>query len=89
MPTVFLPSSLRRYVDQRASIAVPGETVAAVLTNLADSAPGMRGHLFAAEKLRSFVVVSKNGQDIRLLDGPATPVTAGDEIRILSSIAGG
>jgi molybdopterin converting factor small subunit len=49
----------------------------------------MRSHLFTADKLRSFVVVSKNGQDIRLLDGPQTPVAAGDEIRILSSIAGG
>ncbi len=89
MPTVHLPSSLRRYVDQRASLAVPGDTVSAVLANLTDSAPGMRSHLFTADKLRSFVVVSKNGQDIRLLDGPQTPVAAGDEIRILSSIAGG
>ncbi|KAA2242342.1 MoaD/ThiS family protein [Salinarimonas soli] len=89
MATVYLPSSLRRYVDQRSTIAVPGETVSAVLTNLAATAQGLHCHLFAADKLRSFVFVSKNGQDIRLLNGLETPVESGDQIRILSSIAGG
>ena len=49
----------------------------------------MRGHLFTANRLRPFVMVFKNGQDIRLLNGLDTPVDGKDEIRILASIAGG
>jgi len=89
MPVVMLPSALRRYADQQARVAVPGATVSDVLENLAKQAPEMRSHLFAANELRKFIVVSKNGQDIRLLEGLATPVAANDEIRILASIAGG
>ena len=54
-----------------------------------DDLPEMRGHLFTANRLRPFVMVFKNGQDIRLLNGLDTPVDGKDEIRILASIAGG
>jgi len=89
MPVVLMPSSLRRYTDQQSRITVEGETVSAVLDGLVQRSPEMRSHLFAADQLRHFVVVSKNGQDIRLLQGLKTPVAANDEIRILASIAGG
>ncbi|HWL81898.1 MAG TPA: MoaD/ThiS family protein [Roseomonas sp.] len=89
MPVVLMPSSLRRYTAQQSKVTVGGETVSAVLDSLVEQAPEMRGHLFAAGQLRHFVVVSKNGQDIRLLQGLETPVAANDEIRILASIAGG
>ncbi|MCI0756014.1 MoaD/ThiS family protein [Teichococcus vastitatis] len=89
MPVVVVPSSLRRYTEQQARVTVPGDTVSDILTNLTGTAPEMRSHLFASDKLRHFVVISKNGQDIRLLQGLDTPVVASDEIRILASIAGG
>jgi molybdopterin converting factor small subunit len=89
MPVVLVPSSLRRYTEQQARVTVAGHTVSAILRNLTGSLPEMSGHLFAAGQLRHFVVVSKNGQDIRLLQGLETPVEATDEIRILASIAGG
>jgi molybdopterin synthase sulfur carrier subunit len=89
MSVVLLPSSLRQYVDQQARVEVAGETISAVLDNLVSLAPEMRNHLFAAKELRNFVVVSVNGSDIRRLQGLATGVAPADEIRILSSIAGG
>ncbi|MFC7738485.1 MoaD/ThiS family protein [Roseomonas sp. GCM10028921] len=89
MAVVLVPSSLRRYTAQHARLTVEGETVASVLDGFTRTAPETRGHLFAAEKLRPFVVVSKNGQDIRLLQGLETPVGERDELRILASIAGG
>lgn len=89
MPVVMLPSALRRYADQQARVSIAGSTVSDILENLTQQAPEMRSHLFVADQLRQFVVVSKNGQDIRLLQGLATPVAANDEIRILASIAGG
>jgi molybdopterin synthase sulfur carrier subunit len=89
MPRVNLPSSLRGYVGQQTHVHVEGETVSTVLTRLASIAPGLRSHLFAADQLRPFVVISKNGKDVRLLSGLQTEVSEADEIRILSSIAGG
>jgi molybdopterin converting factor small subunit len=89
MPVVVVPSSLRRYTDKQARLTVPGQTVSAILANLVGDRPEMRSHIFASGQLRQFVVVSKNGQDIRLLQGLDTPVLGGDEIRILASIAGG
>lgn len=89
MPVVQIPSSLRRYTGQQARLSVEGVTVADALRSLTDAAPEMRSHIFAAEALRPFVLVSKNGQDIRLLEGLMTPVGESDEIRILASIAGG
>lgn len=89
MPVIQIPSSLRRYTDQRARVTAMGGTVSAALDDLARTAPEMRSHLFTAGGLRPFVVVSKNGMDIRQLQGLETPVRDGDEIRILASIAGG
>jgi sulfur-carrier protein len=89
MAIVVVPSSLRRYTDQQARLTVAGHTVSAILGNLVSDKPDMQGHIFASGQLRQFVVVSKNGQDIRLLQGLETPVASDDEIRILASIAGG
>lgn len=89
MPVIQVPSSLRRYTQQQARLSVQGSTIADALNRLTDTAPEMRNHLFAAGELRPFVLVSCNGQDIRLLEGLKTPVSEGDEIRILASIAGG
>ena len=89
MAVILVPSSLRRYTAQHVRLTVEGETVASVLDSLTRTAPEMRSHLFAGEKLRPFVVVSRNGQDIRLLQGLETPVGEQDEVRILASIAGG
>ena len=89
MPVILVPSSLRRYTGQQAQVTVEGDTVQSVLDHLVDGLPEMRGHLFTANRLRPFVMVFKNGQDIRLLNGLDTPVDGKDEIRILASIAGG
>jgi molybdopterin synthase sulfur carrier subunit len=89
MPVVLVPSSLRRYTEQQSRVTIAGNTVSAILKNLTETASEMRSHLFASDKLRHFVVISKNGQDIRLLQGLETPVDSADEIRILASIAGG
>ena len=89
MSVVLLPSSLRQYVHQQARVEIQGDTISAVLQNLMSMAPEMRNHLFAAKELRNFVVVSVNGSDIRRLQGLATGVSPSDEVRILSSIAGG
>ncbi len=69
---------------------VEARTVAEALARLAEHYEGLRKHLFIEEgKLRTFVNVYLNDEDIRYLSKGATPVSEGDTLAIIPSIAGG
>ncbi|HEV2064369.1 MAG TPA: molybdopterin-synthase adenylyltransferase MoeB, partial [Thermoanaerobaculia bacterium] len=90
MPKILLPTPLRPYADGAASVEVSGATVAEALDGLVARHGGLRRHLFDdAGKLRSFVNVYKNEEDVRYLEKGATPVAEGDALSIVPSIAGG
>lgn len=90
MPKVYIPSPLRQFVDDQRTVDLPGETVGEVVAALAASYPAVRTHLFDdADTLRSFVNVFVNEDDIRILQGLATPVTERDEVSLVPPIAGG
>ncbi|MEZ4271774.1 MAG: molybdopterin-synthase adenylyltransferase MoeB [Myxococcota bacterium] len=90
MPKITLPTPLRPYADKQGEIDVQGNTVAELLSNLITRYPALNNHLFAeAGKLRSFVNVYVNDEDIRYLEKDATPVTDKDVVSIIPSIAGG
>jgi adenylyltransferase/sulfurtransferase len=59
------------------------------LERFAEGSAELRNHLFSGNALRKFVVVCKNGQDIRLLDGLSTHLGGADEVQIIASVAGG
>ena len=86
-----IPTPLRAYTDKQPIVSVEGATVAEGLAALTASHPAMQQHLFSPEgKLRSFVNVYLNDEDVRYLPaGDATPVSATDELSIIPSIAGG
>lgn len=88
--TVHIPTPLRRYTEEQASVALEGSTVGDVLHRLADRFPQLKQHLFGDDgSLRSFVNVYLDDEDIRYLDKEETAVEAGDELSIVPSIAGG
>ncbi len=88
--TVFIPTPLRPFTDQQPTVQVAGATVGEVLTNLVSVHGDLRNHLYAADgKLRSFVNVYVNDEDIRYLQKEQTPVTSGDTLSIVPSVAGG
>ncbi len=88
--TVRIPTPLRAYTDRQAAVSVDGTTVAEVLAALTTRHPDLAQHLRGADgRLRSFVNVYLGDEDIRFLDREATPVSAGDELTIVPSIAGG
>lgn len=89
MPTVRIPTPLRPYADNNSSISVQGKTAGAALEQLTQEYPELRQHLFEGERLRSFVNVYLNEEDIRYLDGAETAVGEGDTLMIIPSIAGG
>jgi sulfur-carrier protein adenylyltransferase/sulfurtransferase len=90
MPKILIPTPLRQYVDKRDSVELEGGTVAEVLTELISRFPDLRKQIFTEEgRLRSFVNVYLNDEDIRYLEREATPVMQSDTVSIVPSIAGG
>ncbi|MCC6263787.1 MAG: MoaD/ThiS family protein [Bryobacterales bacterium] len=90
MAKVSIPTPLRQFTDQKDIVEYAGGTVGEVLNNLAGQYGGLRQHLFNDEgKLRNFVNIYLNDEDIRYLEKTATAVTDADTITIIPSIAGG
>jgi molybdopterin/thiamine biosynthesis adenylyltransferase/rhodanese-related sulfurtransferase/molybdopterin converting factor small subunit len=86
---VTIPTALRRYADNQATVHVHGSTISEVLDNLTLQHAQLRQHLYGDDgKLRNFVRVYVNDEDIRAR-GDQAPVHEGDEIAIVPSIAGG
>ena len=87
---VMIPTPLRQFTNRQPSIECSARTVGEALGNLTDSFTELRKHLFTDEgKIRSFVNVYLNDEDIRFLQKEATETKDGDTISIVPSIAGG
>ncbi|HEU0123707.1 MAG TPA: ubiquitin-like small modifier protein 1 [Bryobacteraceae bacterium] len=90
MPKILIPTPLRQFADKKDAVEVAGVTVGEALSALTAAHPDMKKNLFTDEgKLRSFVNVYVNDEDIRFLEKDKTAVAAGDTISIVPSIAGG
>jgi molybdopterin/thiamine biosynthesis adenylyltransferase/rhodanese-related sulfurtransferase/molybdopterin converting factor small subunit len=90
MAKILIPTPLRQFTEKHDSVELSGATVGEVLTALTAKFPDLRKQLFSDEgKLRSFVNVYLNDEDIRYLKKDATPVAATDTLSIVPSIAGG
>jgi adenylyltransferase/sulfurtransferase len=88
--TINIPTPLRPFTDKKESVEVSGATVGELLLDLTTRYEGLRKHLYADNgKLRNFVNVYLNDEDIRYLQREATPVKAGDTLSIVPSVAGG
>ncbi len=90
MAKILIPTPLRQFAEKKDSVELTGATVGEVLTALTTQFPDLRKQLFNDEgKLRSFVNVYVNDEDIRYLQKDATAVAATDTLSIVPSIAGG
>jgi adenylyltransferase/sulfurtransferase len=87
---VIIPTPLRPYAGKRDSADFSAVTVGEALNHLTREFGELRKHLFTEEgKLRSFVNVYLNDEDIRYLAKEETPTKDGDVVSIVPSIAGG
>ncbi|MBI2221438.1 MAG: molybdopterin-synthase adenylyltransferase MoeB [Acidobacteria bacterium] len=87
---VLIPTPLRPYTGDRDAVELEGETVGELLAALTSQYSALRPHLFAEDgRLRSFVNVYVNDEDIRHLARDATRVKNGDVVSIVPSVAGG
>jgi sulfur-carrier protein adenylyltransferase/sulfurtransferase len=90
MAKILIPTPLRPYTDKQDSVDAAGATVGELLADLTRRHAGLKTHLYNDQgKLRSFVNVYINDEDIRYLQKEQTPVNAGDTISIIPSVAGG
>ena len=88
--TVKVPTPLRPFAGGASELSLEGATVGGVIRELAESHPGLKRHLFTTDgKLRNFVSVYLNDEDIRFLDREATPLKEGDVVSIVPAVAGG
>ena len=90
MPTVRIPTPLRKLTNDLEVVSAAGANVGEVLDNLDKAFPGLRERI-CDEKgdVRRFVNIFVNDEDIRFLEERATPVKDTDELSIVPAIAGG
>ncbi|HEX3877397.1 MAG TPA: ubiquitin-like small modifier protein 1, partial [Bryobacteraceae bacterium] len=90
MAKVLIPTPLRQFTGKQDSVSASGSTVGEVLDALTGQFPDLRKQIFTDEgKVRSFVNVYLNDEDIRYLSKSATATKDGDTISLVPSIAGG
>src|SRR3989440_5465758 len=87
---IIIPTPLRQYAGNRDAVEVEAESVHEALTDLVERHDQLRRHLFSEDgRLRNFVNVYVNEEDIRYLERDGTALKGGDTISIVPSIAGG
>jgi adenylyltransferase/sulfurtransferase len=88
---IYIPTPLRQFAGRQDTVTVSAATVGQALMELTASHPELKQQLYSQEgKLRSFVNIYLNDEDIRYLAAKEdTPVTDADSLSIIPSIAGG
>jgi adenylyltransferase/sulfurtransferase len=91
MPAVIeIPSALQRFANNNSSVEVPEGSVKEAMDSLLSQYGGLKEHLFDEQgRIRSFVNIYLNDEDIRYEQNLDTAVKNGDVIQIVPSIAGG
>ncbi len=85
-----IPTPLRPFAGKQEFVEVEGRTVGDALQGLVGQYGDLRRHLYNEDgRLRSFVNIYVNDEDIRHLDREQTSLNAGDTISIVPSVAGG
>ena len=88
--SVKVPTILRTYTDGSAEVTVTGDTLAEAIADLDAQFPGIGARVLDDDgKLRRFVNVYVNDDDVRFLEDLATPTPAGTSVSIIPAVAGG
>jgi len=90
MPTVRIPTPLRKLTNGKEEVSAAGANVGALIADLERQFPGLKERICDdSGQVRRFVNIFQNDEDIRFLQGIDTPVKDADEISIIPAIAGG
>ena len=87
---VRIPSPLQKLTKNQAEVQCDGADIKELVANLERSYPGIKDRICdETGKVRRFVNIYVNDEDIRFLKREATPIKEGDEVSIVPAIAGG
>lgn len=87
---VRIPTPLQGLTNNLSEVAAEGGTIRELMSHLDEKYPGLKARIYDdSGKLRRFVNVYVNDEDIRFLDNEETAVQDGAEVSIIPSIAGG
>ncbi|MFP3992136.1 MoaD/ThiS family protein [Streptomyces sp. E11-3] len=86
---VRIPTILRTYTDGAKAVEGSGDTLAQLFADLETRHTGIHERIVDGGKLRRFVNVYLNDEDVRFLDGITTELSDGDNVTILPAVAGG
>ena len=90
MPTIRIPTPLRKLTNNEEVVTSSGATIGAVLEELNNTYPGLGERILDEQGvIRRFVNIFLNDEDVRFLQEKETPVKETDEISIVPAIAGG
>jgi len=88
--TVRIPTPLQRLTNGQGEVQCEGRTVTELLADLDRRFPGVKERICdESGKLRRFVNVFVNEEDIRFAQGDQTAIKDGDDVSIIPAIAGG
>lgn len=80
---------MRQHTENLAVVEASGSSVQGILDSVCAKYPGITARLMDNGKLRKFVNIYLNDEDVRYLDDMATAVKDGDEVSIIPAVAGG
>lgn len=90
MPTVRIPTPLRKLTDGEATVECEGDDVRTIVDRLDAAHPGLGERILDEDgELRRFVNVFVRDEDIRFQSGLDTTVGADDTVSIIPAVAGG
>lgn len=88
--SVRIPTPLRKFTDGKDEVEASGNTVTEVVENLESNFPGIKEKLCdESGKLRKFLNIYLNDEDIRFMDSLDTELRDGDSLALIPAIAGG
>ncbi len=87
---VRIPTPLQKLAEGKGEVSVQASSIQDLLDTLEKNYPGMKERLCdSTGKVRRFVNIYLNEEDIRFLSKEETPLKDGDEVSIVPAIAGG
>ncbi len=87
---VKIPTPLQKLTKNQTEIQANGTNIKELIDDLENNFPGIKGRICdEAGKVRRFINIYVNEEDIRFLQRDETPLKDGDEVSIIPAIAGG
>lgn len=87
---VRIPTPLQKLTNEKAEVEMEGKNIQELIEDLEKNFPGIKARLCDEKgKLRRFINIYVNEEDIRFLQRDQTPLKDGDEVSIIPAIAGG